>query len=253
MTDEELVHRVVDGEATAEERRLLEEGLRLDPAARGRFEELQKLRKAIDAVPRLEPPRGLVGAVMAAVRARAGRGSRASTPLWTRLCETAGRRPALGLGLAFASGILLAALAGGLADLGPWPREGVASATMLPSEGLAGREIHRIVLTSGGRRAEAVAFAAVAQVVVRIVVEGHGRGDLVVAFPAEQASPLAFGRRSEGAGAVHLGPAGLRVEQAGAGRYELAFAEPPSIDSVEVRLADGDAVGTGVLRLGGEP
>ena len=80
MIDEDLLHRAIDGEATLEETRRLEEALRLDATARERYEELRRLQGAIDSVPRVDPPAGLLQAVMSAVRLRARPGSRAPRP-----------------------------------------------------------------------------------------------------------------------------------------------------------------------------
>ena len=253
MIDEELLHRAIDGEATPEERRRLEEALRLDPAARGRYEELRRLQGAIDSVPRVEPPAGLLQAVMSAIRLRARAGEpRATEPratAWETLRAAFGRRPGLGLGLAFAAGILLTALASGLTHLGPWPSGGAASATMVSGKRLPGREIHRVSLDGAGVRALAVALSAGDRVLVRIQLEGPGPVDLGVRYAAEEGAPLGFSRRAGTADSVLLGPEGLSVRGAGAGEYELVLSRPPLVDSVEVRLGSGDDVDIGVLRV----
>jgi hypothetical protein len=248
MIDEELLHRAIDGEATAEEERSLEEALRLDPAARERYEELRRLQGAIDSVPRVEPPAGLLQAVMRAVRLRA-RAWEPRATAWDALRAAFARRPGLGLGLAFAAGILLAALASGLADLGPWPRGGEASATMLSRGRLPGREIHRVTLGGPRLRAEAVALLADDRVIVRIQLEGPGPVDLGVRYAGEEGAPLGFSRRAGTAESVVLGPEGMSVRGAGAGEYELVLSRPPLVDSVEVRLGSGDDVDIGVLRV----
>src|SRR5690242_14473157 len=61
----ELMHAVLDGEATSDERRALETALGRDPSARSEFEELRKLFEGLRAVPQPFPPEGLVASVIA--------------------------------------------------------------------------------------------------------------------------------------------------------------------------------------------
>src|SRR5215469_3451541 len=66
----ELMHAVLDGEATAGERRALERELAADPAARARFDELRELFDGLERIPKAYPPEGLVAWVMANVNIR---------------------------------------------------------------------------------------------------------------------------------------------------------------------------------------
>ena len=59
-----LMHAVLDGEASAEEARELERVLGSDPAARARFEELQRLFDRLARVPEKAPPPGTVEAII---------------------------------------------------------------------------------------------------------------------------------------------------------------------------------------------
>ncbi|MGE5089071.1 MAG: anti-sigma factor family protein, partial [Candidatus Levyibacteriota bacterium] len=61
----ELMHLVLDGEATDEEARELEQHLAADAGARARFGELQRLFAGLGAIPQAFPPEGLVASVMA--------------------------------------------------------------------------------------------------------------------------------------------------------------------------------------------
>jgi hypothetical protein len=247
MIDEDLLHRVIDGEATLDETRRLDEALRLDPPARERYEDLRRLQGAIDSVPRVDPPAGLLQAVMNVVRLRA-RAEKPRATTWDALRAAFGRRPGLGFGLAFAAGILLTALASGLAELGPWPRGGAASATMLSGDRLAGREIDRLSFDGGGLRVEAVSASAGDRVFVRIRLEGPGRADLAVGHAGEGV-PLGFARRSGAAESLLLGPEGLSVRGTGAGEYELVLSQPTLSESVEIRLGSNGAVASGFLRV----
>ena len=63
----ELMHAVLDGEATAEESRALQRLLDSDANARAEFAALERLFKVLHSVPQQYPPEGLVAAVTAAL------------------------------------------------------------------------------------------------------------------------------------------------------------------------------------------
>src|SRR5437868_2447659 len=68
MTDttlQELMHAVLDGEASAAQARTLDKALASDPTARVRFEELRRLFRTLEQVPELSPPSHLVHTVTA--------------------------------------------------------------------------------------------------------------------------------------------------------------------------------------------
>jgi anti-sigma factor RsiW len=65
----ELVHAVLDGEASESQTRELELRLAADPAARAEFDEWQRLFRALHEMPKEHPPEGLVAAVSAALPA----------------------------------------------------------------------------------------------------------------------------------------------------------------------------------------
>ena len=64
---EQLMHTVLDGEASAAERELLEQTLAANPAARSRFVEISDLFEVLDRAGEIEPPAGLVDSVLASV------------------------------------------------------------------------------------------------------------------------------------------------------------------------------------------
>ena len=66
----DLMHAVLDGEASAAEAATLQRLLVADPAARAEFEALQHLFSGLASVPQRQPPEGLVAAVNAALDAR---------------------------------------------------------------------------------------------------------------------------------------------------------------------------------------
>jgi len=63
----ELMHAVLDGEASDAEARELEMRLAADPAARAEFEDWKRLFEALDAVPKEHAPEGLVDSVTSAL------------------------------------------------------------------------------------------------------------------------------------------------------------------------------------------
>jgi hypothetical protein len=79
MTQSELnllMHTVLDGEATPEESRALEQHLAADPAARAEFDALARLFDALASIPSVVPPAGLVDSVMARIPQGRARHSR---------------------------------------------------------------------------------------------------------------------------------------------------------------------------------
>ena len=64
----QLVHAVLDGAASGEERAALDRVLAQDPQARAQFAELERLFGALDGMPRVEPPEGFADDVMAALQ-----------------------------------------------------------------------------------------------------------------------------------------------------------------------------------------
>jgi len=67
----ELMHAVLDGEATAEETRELQRALAADPAARSEFDELKRLFDELATVAMAYPPEGLVSSVIASLSQQA--------------------------------------------------------------------------------------------------------------------------------------------------------------------------------------
>ena len=68
----ELMHAVLDGEASAAQVRELLGLMAADPAAQAEFAELQQLFHGLASMPSRHPPEGLVAAVMASVPERSG-------------------------------------------------------------------------------------------------------------------------------------------------------------------------------------
>ena len=79
----ELMHAVLDGEASDAEARELEMRLAADPAARAEFEDWKRLFEALDAVPKEHAPEGLVASITSAMPRSAWR-TRRRQPTFSR-------------------------------------------------------------------------------------------------------------------------------------------------------------------------
>src|SRR5436190_11671181 len=62
---DQLMHAVLDGEASEPQARELERALAADPLARARFEELKRLFSALEGVPEATPPADIVERILA--------------------------------------------------------------------------------------------------------------------------------------------------------------------------------------------
>ena len=76
----ELMHAVLDGEASDAEARELEMRLAADPAAQAEFEDWKRLFEALDAVPKEHAPEGLVASIASAMPQAPGASGAASQP-----------------------------------------------------------------------------------------------------------------------------------------------------------------------------
>jgi hypothetical protein len=76
----ELMHAVLDGEASDAEARELEMRLAADPAAQGEFEDWKRLFEALDAVPKEHAPEGLVAAITSTMPQAPGAPGAANQP-----------------------------------------------------------------------------------------------------------------------------------------------------------------------------
>ena len=237
MIDDERLHGEIDGLLSPAESARLHEELRVDAEAKGRYDDLRRLQSALSSLPPAEPPPGLAQDVMRAVRARA----RALAPrpgLGQALRAAFARRPALGLGLSFATGLLLAAASSGLLSPGPWRlgREAETLGTAMPPERL--REIDRAALLGPGLEGEAVALEADGQVLVRVRVLSAPPVEISITWPGGGAEPLRFDRRGPAASVV-LGRETLLVQGAGDGTYELRWGKEGVHGAVRIRLRRG--------------
>ena len=252
MIDEDRLHREIDRETTPEESERLRHELLGQPEARAQYEQLVQLVRTLESVPAAEPPMGLVEAVMRMVRAMA-----LPSSLAARLGESFRQRfllrPALGLSLTFASGLLVGAILAGIGDLGPLQQsgdDGSAAGTMLAPKALGFREVDRAQLAGPDFHAEASGWVSGDQVEVRVHVEGRPPLELTVTCEGQGLEPVGFERGSGAGGEMRLGPGSFQVVDAAAGDYVLRLAvRKPLASQVEVALQRGSDRVVKVLRV----
>ena len=242
MIDEDRLHREIDGETTPEESERLREELERLPEARARYDQLVRLVRTLESVPAEEPPLGFVAEVMRAIRARALPSStvaRLSASFRQRFLL----RPALGLSLTFASGLLVGAILAGMGDPGPLHLGGdlgSAAGTMLAPKGLGLHEVDRARLTGKGFHGEASGWASPGQAEVRVHLEGEPPLELTLTFDRRELEPVGLERGRGALGEMRLGPGSLQVVAAGPGDYIVRLTARNTVASrVEVALGRG--------------
>ena len=237
MIDDEVLNREIDGENSEHQSAALRDELARRPEARARYERLLGLVRTLEAVPPAEPPAGLTGHIMRAVRVKAQPAHR--WPRWDETVRAAlARRPALGFGAALAAGLVLGAFLAGVGE--PIRLDEKSGGTMLPASGLDLREVDRAVLAGEGYRGEAVVRAASGWIEVRVRLDGPPPLELLATFDSRELDALGFDRQGAPAGQVVLGPDSLHVLDAGAGEYVLRLGiRKPVSSGVKVRLGRG--------------
>jgi hypothetical protein len=118
----ELIHAEIDGELDSRQRAELSRSLLADPAVRSLREDLQRLCRALEAIPEAEPPPQLRDSILAALPPAPVRRSRS----WATAAAPAWRYAAMLAGVMVAGTLLFETLRGP----GPAPRE--MAGTMAP-------------------------------------------------------------------------------------------------------------------------
>lgn len=103
----ELMHAVLDGEASPEEIAELERELGSDPDARARFEALRELHELLEGMPTLDPPPELAGQVLARLAGKEAADAGGATGSLFAFFRSGG--PVLRYAAAFAAGLLATA------------------------------------------------------------------------------------------------------------------------------------------------
>ena len=159
---------------------------------------------------------------MRAVRALASRAA-PREGAWASWRAAVARRPALGLGVSFATGVLIAFVLSGVSDPGRVPGAGEAAATALPRERLATRAADRTTLEAEGVRAVALVERTGDRVHLRVRVESGAPLSLAATWDARGLHPLGFERAEAPADAVAIRPGSWRIDGATGGEYVLVL------------------------------
>ena len=252
MIDDERLHLEVDGLNSPEESQRLREELDRQPEVRARYEQMAQLVRTLASVPAEEPPAGFLQEVMRMVRAKALPSSLAARS-WQSFRGRFLLRPALGLSLTFASGLLVGAILAGLGDsrsLHLGRDDGSAAGTMLAPKDLGLHEVDRARLTGKDFDGEASGWASGNEIEVRVHVEGQPPLELTVTCDRQELEPMGLERGRGAAGEMRLGPGSLQIVDAGSGDYVLRLAvRKATASELEVALGRGSDRVVKVLRV----
>jgi anti-sigma factor RsiW len=230
--DDELIRKEIDGEITPAEREMLDRRMAEQPLLRARHGSVQRLVAALARVGLVNPPAGFAAAVLRAARARdtAGVG-------WAGAIRSVfQRRPAFGLALALAAGLVVGAVGVGLIEA---PRlDSYAAATALTGQRLQqAPTLDRQRLAIAGVEAEASTRRTDVGIEAEVRISAGGPVDLSVEFDAGHVRAVAVEREPANAGTVTIDANELRVSGAGPGVYRLILASAePATPPLRVRI-----------------
>jgi hypothetical protein len=105
---EELIQRSLDGELSPADQRKLSELLASSDQIRTSYDRLKQVDALLVSAPAVDPPQGMAGSVMARLRAsHAPVRTSTSIGVWARITAALRARPAYGVSLGFALGVLV--------------------------------------------------------------------------------------------------------------------------------------------------
>ena len=225
---EELLHRALDGEATAEEAARLREYVAANPGARASYDDLQHLFQMLAYVERVEPPAGSQEQLLR--RLREARPVPAPQESW--LGDAMGalrRRITLNTAYAFAVGAIAGiALFAAIKDHSATRSrldDSALPGSMLPRNRGEFRIVDQQQLALAGLRATFRVRSAPGFVVAEMDVSSEQRADLVLEFDGKTLSPIGFEQTRQGPGLISLGDARVRLENTGQNHYLVVFLE----------------------------
>jgi hypothetical protein len=224
-SDWDLLHRVVDGEATEAESAELEKRLAREPELAQGHQALLGVGQTLSQVGLVEPPPELGRDVMRQVRLR----SRSQERGWlSGLTAWVIRRPALALASSLAVGLLAGLLVTGLSGRGAFAplEEGAVSGTLLPPAHLAALPVvDEARLEGPGFRVSAVTRRGPEVVVAELEIAAEGTVDVVFEVDASALRPRGFEcLGGEAAGGVVIEPGRVEVSRAPPGRCFVSLA-----------------------------
>jgi len=241
---DELAHAALDGTATPAQRSALDDRLATDSSVRERWLDIQAAYRALEQVPKVEPPLDLKPSIMRAVHAERRVAASAGASAGVR--ERVGRAFGLRLASAFAAGALVTVLVwplvtGDRGGYGNLP----ASGMMMPGPGAA--TIDRLSLAAGTATLTIELVAIPHGVVARIEARAGADAELVLDHEATLAAESL--REIEGQPLqVSITPGSVGLEFAGEMRCAVLLqGDDASKQPIRVTLRAGGMTSTGVL------
>jgi hypothetical protein len=246
VAHEELLQRVLDGEATPEEAARLRQLLAANPELVTRHAELESLFRMLAGAGEIDPPAGWKDDVVRRIRTHEPSGARTSYSSRPALAAWF-RRPKPGFALAFVAGVLAGVAL--FAGLGPLSRPGrQLDGSALPGSMLPADRLGRVRPTDEqridfqGGRAIARTSAARGGVLAEIDIASSRPLELELQFDPQFLSVVAFDESPGESAAMQLEAGLLRIEHTGRNRYRLLLHESATSPSaLRVRIRTGDA------------
>lgn len=242
--DEELLHREIDGENSAEESARLKDLMAAHAELRAYYERLSTLAQTLANAEKVGVPPGLARKVMRSIRRRERFAALREGLLDTfRFAFT--RRPVLGYAATLAAGLVLGTLLAALADKTPpfWRRDvSYLSGTMLPDNRL--RRLQLVAeqsFAAEGIQGKASTKLGDNLVLAEIQLDSSRAVDVTIEFDSNALSVLAFERSGASGGGVALGPRQLRLQHIGEATYRMVLGVKKPVPSpLRLRLAAAD-------------
>ncbi len=251
--DDELMQRVLDGEAQADEVARLQERLAGSEEMRRAYGELERVFRSLEAVSPVEPPPAAKAELMQRLQQEPARewspGATTAREGWLQTGTAALRKHFTpSLAYAFAAGgiagvALLGAFRGGLGG----SLDGSAPGSMLaPSQVAGAKLVDTVPLAAPGFTATLRSTVHAQGVVAEIECQGGTPARLEIAFDAANLALSGF-EQGEPA-AVALEPGRIGIHHTGQNRYRLWFDTPRSPAPLQIQIEAGGAVLEASLR-----
>lgn len=237
MIDEkydELSHRALDGEATAEEAARLREYIAANPEARARHDDLENLFQMLASVGPAEAPPGAREELLRRLRevrqpATPPPSPRPEESGWRVAAAALRRRLTLSTAYAFAVGAIAGvAIFAAVQDHSATRSrldDSALPGSMLPRNRNAFQIVDQQRVALPGLQAAIRIRWAPGFVVAEVDVDSEQHAELVLEFDGKALSPIGFEQSRQGAGLISLENARVRLENAGQNHYVVVFSE----------------------------
>ncbi len=232
----QLIHEVLEGDATPAQRTELEQLVAADPEIRARHEELSAVFRLLGEAHDPEVPQELHADIMRAVAAEPPHGIRARRPAWNLL-------PLFG---AFSAGAVVAALIIVPALRGPTSKllgdhALLTSGTMAPVERDRGTVVSMQSMTTPGGSIAAVAWRSGNRIQLELDVQGDHPAEIAVDYAPEALGITAMRWPHEVIEPATVSAGHLMIRVTRPGPFVLEFVAKAQADSpIHIRAAGGE-------------